>query len=108
MRAQPEPSGVRLLPNFDPYVVALARESPYLLPDGFKDRVYRTAGWISPVVLVAGRRAGVWEYERQRARIQVTVEPFAPLSAEVRRGITEEAERLGTFLGAPAQVTIAA
>ena len=108
LAALPEPSGVRLLPNFDPYVVALARESAYLLPDGCKDRVYRTAGWISPVVLVAGRIAGVWEYEKQRGRIQVTVEPFAPLSAEVQRGIAAEVERLGAFLGAPAEVTIAA
>jgi hypothetical protein len=108
MRALSEPSGVRLLPNFDPYVVALARESPYLLPDGFKDRVYRTAGWISPVVLVGGRMAGVWEYEKQRGRIQVTVEPFAPLASAVRREIEAEAERLGAFLGAPAEVAIAA
>jgi hypothetical protein len=108
LRALPEPVGVRLLPNFDPYVVALARESPYLLPAGCKDRVYRTAGWISPVVLVAGRMAGVWEYEKQRARIQVTVEPFAPLSATVQREIAAEADRLGAFLGAPADVIIAA
>jgi winged helix DNA-binding protein len=108
MRALPEPSGARLLPNFDPYVVALAREAPYLLPDGCKDRVYRTAGWISPVVLVAGRMAGVWEYEKQRSRIQVRVQPFAPLSAAVQHEIAAEAERLGAFLGAPADLTIAA
>ncbi len=108
IRALAEPAGVRLLPNFDPYVVALARESAYLLPNGYKDRVYRTAGWISPVVLAAGRIVGVWEYEKQRSRIRVTAEMFAPPSAVVQRGIAAEAERLGAFLGAPAEVTISA
>jgi hypothetical protein len=36
------------------------------------------------------------------------VEPFAPLSATVQREIAAEADRLGAFLGAPAEVTISA
>jgi len=42
-------SGVLLLPGFDPYVVAPISARAYTIPDGFVDRVSRTAGWLSPV-----------------------------------------------------------
>ena len=35
------------------------------------------------------------------ASYMVDVQPFAPLDAKLRRGISQEAEALGSFLGAP-------
>ena len=67
--------------------------------------VFRKAGWISPVVLADGVVAGVWGHQRIGGRIQVTVEPFRRLSAAHQRQVGEEADRLGSFLGAPAQVS---
>lgn len=101
---QPPPSSVRLLPYFDPYTIAVARHSQALLPDEYKARVYRAQGWISPVVLVDGHIAGVWEQEKQRAQAMVKVTMFAPPPAVVEQAIEAEANRLGTFLGLPAQV----
>ncbi|HYN87541.1 MAG TPA: winged helix DNA-binding domain-containing protein, partial [Ardenticatenaceae bacterium] len=69
---------VRLLPHFDPYVIAVARHSQFLRPEAHKGRIYRPQGWISPVVLVDGRIAGVWEHDRQRARAAVAVEMLVP------------------------------
>jgi hypothetical protein len=95
---------VRLLPNFDPYAIAIARHSQYLLSEQHKEKVYRSQGWISPVVLVDGRIKGVWEYDKQRSQIAVKVEMFAPPTPEIKQGIEAEAERLGGFLGAAAQL----
>jgi hypothetical protein len=94
------PAGiVRLLPAFDPYTVAAPRDAPAVLPAAHKGRVYRPQGWLSPVLLIDGRMAGVWRHERQGDRLAVTIEPFAPLPAPVRDAAGEEAARLAAFLG---------
>jgi Winged helix DNA-binding domain len=96
---------VRLLPNFDPYTLAANRGCAAILPDEYKARVYRVAGWISPVLLVNGAVAGVWQYTQQRGKIIVQVEPFSSLSAEVEALVAAETERIGRFLGGPVQLT---
>jgi len=50
---------LRLLPNFDPFLLAHA-EKNHLVHDRHYKRVYRQAGWISPVVLLNGRVIGTW------------------------------------------------
>ncbi|HEY0069074.1 MAG TPA: winged helix DNA-binding domain-containing protein [Chloroflexia bacterium] len=94
------PAGVRLLPAFDPYTIAFYPNSRYLDPDK-KERVYRAGAWISPVVLVDGRMAGLWDQEKKRSGTTVRVEMFQPPTREVKHGIEAETERLGAFLGAP-------
>jgi len=101
-----EPDGVvRLLPAFDPHVVAAPRDAPAVLDPARRDRVYRPQGWLSPVLLVDGRFAGVWRQERRDAVIAVEIEPFEDLGAETRAAAEVEAARLGAFLGAGADVT---
>ena len=91
---------VRLLPTFDQYVIGSTASVERLLPrDGFRDRVHRQAGWVSPVVLVGGRIEGVWSHERKGARLLVEVEPFRRRSVRLREGVEAEAERLSAFLG---------
>jgi hypothetical protein len=103
--AAAEPSDtVRLLPNFDAYVMGF-RPRDRLYEKQFAPRVSRTAGWISPVVLVGGWVAGVWGQERNGARIDVRVEAFQRLSASHRKAIADEAERMGAFLGAPVRLS---
>ena len=68
---------MRLLPGFDQYVIAATRHAEALMPGAFKARVHRPQGWISPVLLVGGRMAGVWRHERKGKRLLVGVEPFA-------------------------------
>ena len=53
-----EEKSVRLLPLFDPYLLA-HREKDHLLSTQHYKRVYRNQGWISPVVLVDGVIAAV-------------------------------------------------
>ena len=94
---------VRLLPQFDAYVVGLARDCGAILPPEFKSRVYRPQGWISAVVLVDGRIAGTWTYDRQR-RTVVKVNMFTPPSDRIKDGIETEAICLGNFLDSDIEV----
>ena len=56
---EPSRGQVRLLGPFDPLTVGGGLRSR-LIPAQHAKLVSRTAGWISPVVLVDGRVAGVW------------------------------------------------
>jgi hypothetical protein len=107
IRAMKPPWGVRLLPNFDPYTIGY-RPREELVEPRFAARIFRPQAWISPVLLVDGRAAGVWGQARRGSRIEVTVEPFAPLRPPVRRAVEEEVARLGAFLGGRAAVAFRA
>jgi hypothetical protein len=96
--------GLRLLPAFDVYVVG-TRPRVSLVDSRFEDRVFRQAGWISPVVLIGGRIVGVWRHERNGSRIEVSIASFSKLSAAHRKAIATEADHLGRFLDAPAGVS---
>jgi hypothetical protein len=89
---------VRLLGHFDPYKVAV-RPRRIFVPDQFYERVYRKAGWMSPVVLEQGRAVGVCEAKKAPRQISVTVAPFARLNAATLKAVRSEAERLAPFLG---------
>ena len=99
MRSAEPPRVSRLLPLFDQYVVNANRGVEALLPAAFADRVYRTAGWISPCVLVDGAIAGVWRHERKGPHLVVDVEPFGRLATWAASQIAEDAERLAEHLG---------
>jgi hypothetical protein len=101
----PPPPPVRLLPGFDAYTIGALPHIEYLLPGPLKAKISRTSGWISPVLLVAGRMAGVWRHKKRGQRVLVQIEPFLPLDSTIKANIQEEAERLGAFLGAPVEVT---
>ncbi|HEX8100670.1 MAG TPA: winged helix DNA-binding domain-containing protein [Actinomycetota bacterium] len=97
---------VRLLPAFDVYVAG-SRPKESLVEKRLQPKVFRQAGWISPVMLVNGVIAGVWSHERKGRRLAVTVQPFGRLSTGEETVINEEADRLGEFLDMPAVVSYA-
>jgi len=96
---------VRLLPGFDQYVLAATLHAEELMPGPFKARVHRPQGWISPVLLVGGRMAGVWRHERKGKRLLVDIEPFASVPKWARTAAAAEAERLAGFLGGSLELT---
>ena len=97
------PAGdVVLLPGFDPWVIAPRSHRARAVPADRASEVSRTAGWISPVLVVDGAVAGVWEHERRNEELAITVRPFAPLPTQVRDAVQEHAARYGTLLGATA------
>ena len=67
---------------------------------GRSARVYRQQGWLTPVLCVDGRFAGIWRHERKGGRLRVSIEPFARgVPTRVRDAAAVEAERLAEFLG---------
>ena len=104
-------SSVRLLPEYDPYVMGF-REREELVPPAVraqvaahgKGRYEGPAG--TPFLLVDGLAAGIWRRRKTAKRIELTVEPARRLSAAERKEVEAEAERLGVFLGLEPRLTI--
>jgi hypothetical protein len=102
------PATVALLPAFDPYVAGSSRADTDVLAAEHKARVHRPQGWISPVLLVDGRIAGVWRHERKGDRIEVEIEPFGALADETRDRAEAHARDLAAFLGGDLALRFAA
>jgi len=93
----PEPA-VRLLPNFDPYLMGYANRD-HLFSSEHRSRVSRTAGWISAVVLVDGRVVATWTHAVAKRALTVTVDPFRKLSPSTLKGVRTSADSLAVALG---------
>jgi uncharacterized protein YcaQ len=94
---------VRLLPLFDPFLLAHAEKDHLIAPSHYK-RVYRNQGWISAVVLIDGEIAGTWTHALRGSRVIVTVEGFKKIPPRVRRCIEQEAASLAAFMKASPEV----
>jgi hypothetical protein len=106
----PKAKSVRLLPGFDQYVLAATRHAEKLMLGKnaeLRPLVYRNQGWISAVLLVDGRMAGIWRFERKGRRLPVQIEPFpgVKLTKAVRSAAEREAEDLARFLGGELSLT---
>lgn len=100
---RPTRGAVQLLGPFDPLIVGAGLREQ-LIPPAHLKRVSRTAGWISPVVLVDGRAAGVWDSTRRGDRLTITVDAFGALSPAVVQALNGAAERVAAWQGATARV----
>jgi hypothetical protein len=89
---------VRLVGGFDPVIVGAGLREQ-LIPVAHLARVSRTAGWISPVVLVDGVAAGVWDSKRSGDRLAITVDLFGRTAASVLKNVSAEAERVAEVQG---------
>lgn len=96
---------LRLLPSFDPFLLAHATKD-HLIDRRHYKRVYRNQGWITPVVLIGGRVAGIWSLETRGKAVTADVRLFAPAGRATRAAIEREAAALGTFLGARCDVKV--
>ena len=101
------PGGLRLLPGLDAYLLAPRPREP-IVPAAHVARVFRPQGRVTPVVLVAGRAAGVWSHELRGGRVQVEVEPFGELRPQDRKALSAEVERLAAFLGGSPELSLSA
>ena len=85
-RKAARPSGVRLLPPFDPMLEVADRE--LLVPSAADRKVMWRAAANPGAVLAAGEIVGAW----RRRKGVVTVTPFGALSAARRKEIVKEAQ----------------
>jgi hypothetical protein len=100
-----EPTGVRLLPYFDAYLIACFPRH-LLFPGPAAQRALNggQAGNV-PALLIDGEVAGVWHQRRSGRTIHVTVEPLIPLTAARRALVEAEADRVGGILEGTAVTT---
>lgn len=89
------PSNVRLLPAFDAYLLGYA-DRELIVPSEYHKQVYH-GGQTVPVVLRDGAAVGVWRYQKQGKRLNITVHAFEAFDAETEQGIAAEAEDIGRF-----------
>ncbi len=90
LRACAPSTAVRLLGAFDQYVLGPGTKEAAMLPSEHRAKVSRAAGWISPVVVVGGRIAGVWEL----ADDAVVVTLFPGAKKPPKRALAAEAARV--------------
>ena len=102
---QAEPlDGVRLLSAFDNYLVGY-RDRSMIIDDAHRGAVY-VGGVIKATVLVDGRVLGIWKLARTPKAATVTVTPFVPFTARVRRAIADEVEDIGRFIALPTALSL--
>jgi len=99
--------GIRLLPYFDPYVVA-GQPRARLYPGAAATRALTPAGQAGnyPVLLVDGVVGGVWHQRRSGRKLAITVEPLRELTASQRRQLGDEADLVATVMEATATLTV--
>jgi hypothetical protein len=93
-------TGVKLLPSFDPFLLAHSTKH-HLVEEQHYKRVFQELAWIAPVILVDGRVVGTWKHKADGGRLIVEIAPFGKLSRKVRQGIEAEAKGVAEFLGTP-------
>lgn len=94
----PASSGVRLLPNLDPFNTGRDRELLVADP-AVRKRIWTTLGGPG-TVLVAGGIGGLWRPAKKGGKLVVTVEPLGRLTKAAREELAAEAERIAPFRGA--------
>lgn len=88
-------SSVRLLGGFDQYVLGPGTKDTQILPSQHRAKVSRTAGWISPLVVVGGRIVGVWESTGD----ELLVTLFEDAKCPDQKALKAEADRITRMKG---------
>jgi hypothetical protein len=87
------PAPVRFLPAFDSIILA-HRDRSRIVPPEYLDAVFnRKNATTKNTFTVDGFVAGAWRIEKGK----LSIEPFAPLPARVRREVDAEGARLAAF-----------
>ena len=103
MAVKPPPPSrwpVRLLYRFDPLLLA-TKDKSWLIDHEHKQKVWRPAAHVNAVLLVHGRIAGTWRYDRKAKGLSVRVVPFSKLSGPVARATETQAAAIAKFLEMP-------
>jgi hypothetical protein len=96
--AAPSPGPhVRLLPAFDTYLLG-HRTRDLVLASEHAGHINAGGGMIRAAILVDGYVVGTWQSNRKGRRVNVTLDPFAPLPVGVQAGIDAEIADIDRFL----------
>jgi len=100
------PSGLRLLPYFDTYLVG-SHPRGLVFPGTAGSRALSggQAGTL-PVLLINGEVRGIWRSRRSGRRIRFEVEPFGALSARQHAEVERQVARTAAILEGAPELTI--
>ena len=107
----PPASSVRLLPEYDVFVMGF-RERDELVPPAVREQVAahgkgRYEGpAATPFLVIDGVCAGIWSRKKSAKKVELTVEPARNLSRHEKAGVEAEAERIGVFLALEPVLTL--
>jgi hypothetical protein len=90
--------GLRMLPYFDAYSVGCHPRELVFPGQATTRALSRGQAGTVAVVLIDGVVRGIWHQRRSGKKVDITVEPFAELTAKQRRELDGQADRIGEVL----------
>ncbi|MFN2557891.1 MAG: DNA glycosylase AlkZ-like family protein [Nitriliruptorales bacterium] len=96
-------TAVRLLPGFDQWVLAPGTGDERIVPARRRSEVSKSAGWISPVVIVGGHVVGVWQLEGKTLAVRL----FEEAGGVAWTALGAEAEHIEKFLARDLRLSVA-
>ena len=82
---------------FAPMLLA-TKDKSWLIAPELKRRVWRPAAWVEAVLLIHGRMAGTWRYDRRSKGLRIRMSPFASLTRRAAQAV-EQAKAVAKFFG---------
>jgi hypothetical protein len=104
MRQASASPSYQLLPAFDPWVIAMSRDEPFVRTE-YLPEAFRPAGRIAPVVLADGRIVRRWTHRTAKRAVHLSIIAFAPISRQGRAALTEKAEDIVRHLARPLRLS---
>ncbi|QOY90945.1 winged helix DNA-binding domain-containing protein [Paludibaculum fermentans] len=95
------PAPVRFLPGFDNAILA-HQDRSRIIADEHRSLVTTKNLQVLPTVLADGFVAATWDVTLRKTVVTVTVKPFSPLTAKVKKAVEAEAAGLVKFLAGDA------
>lgn len=92
---------VRLLPNYDEYIVSYTDRSAIYYPGRVRQEDTRDNFLFNHTILLDGQVVGVWKRAFRKGRVEITPDPFIPLSPDQSDALEAEMDRYSEFLRVP-------
>lgn len=100
----PAHAAAHLLPNFDEYTVAYRDRTALYASGPFDPALFSFGSILSNVVIIGGLVRGAWRRTNAAGGLRVEIRPLEPLEVAERDAVEAAGQRLGGFLGKPAQL----
>jgi hypothetical protein len=91
------PAPVRFLPEYDNLLLSHSNRSR-VIADEYRSKVYLPGLRVAATILVDGFVRGSWKIEKTKDAETLLIEPFDKLTKKDRAALTEEGERLVSFI----------
>lgn len=91
------PAPERFLPEFDNLLLSHTKRTR-VVADEYRKQVYLPALRVASTILVDGFVRGAWKVEKKKGVATLTIQPFAELTKQNRKALTQEGERLVRFV----------